>query len=409
VADEDELDLPEVSPAVLVRVMYCSVCGSEADSLRDGRGTCCRRPGTRLRYCTVCREEYDDPDKLTRSGRGPCCQNVHILRSDRRRPAIDGTTPWKSDYSARAWVVHHPDGGTLEQIGSVLGITRERVRQIETHAKRKLRRACAEYGIDLIDVMRSLAQRDEENSGRPTESSNPLATGPSQELRDLKEAFPGEGDEDSRQGRQLRYEPLPEEFYAENNARALALFDALDLEHTAAALTKITARALAIEGVEDPVPFLNDNPWTPEQLDLLAPYATRTGLSLKEAARTALAELPDPLKGRTEGAVAQKILVMRKRLGIHTPRAIRDADDTEPKRSRKGKAAMPEPEPPPPAPPEVLATLGVLAAVNAMCSALAALPRREQTRALNATIVALGLEADGYEEPPTVELVQRED
>jgi DNA-directed RNA polymerase sigma subunit (sigma70/sigma32) len=39
------------------------------------------------------------------------------------------------------------DGMTLEQVGAVLGCTRERVRQIEKSALRKLRRALIKRGI----------------------------------------------------------------------------------------------------------------------------------------------------------------------------------------------------------------------------------------------------------------------
>jgi len=39
------------------------------------------------------------------------------------------------------------DGMTLEQVGAVLGCTRERVRQIEKNALRKIRRALIKRGI----------------------------------------------------------------------------------------------------------------------------------------------------------------------------------------------------------------------------------------------------------------------
>ena len=47
---------------------------------------------------------------------------------------------YEDDPWARQFVEAHPDGATLELVGEVLGITRERVRQIEEVALRKLRR-----------------------------------------------------------------------------------------------------------------------------------------------------------------------------------------------------------------------------------------------------------------------------
>lgn len=46
---------------------------------------------------------------------------------------------WEEHGAARRVVSEHPDGMTLEEVGKVLGVTRERVRQIEADALRKLR------------------------------------------------------------------------------------------------------------------------------------------------------------------------------------------------------------------------------------------------------------------------------
>ena len=46
-----------------------------------------------------------------------------------------------------------PRGGmTLEECGQVLGLTRERIRQIEASALKKLRQWCFCHGIDVDDL-----------------------------------------------------------------------------------------------------------------------------------------------------------------------------------------------------------------------------------------------------------------
>jgi len=59
---------------------------------------------------------------------------------EREIPVFEGTTEERLR-SACIWVSENSPGRqlTLEEIGQVMGVTRERVRQIEAHALRKLR------------------------------------------------------------------------------------------------------------------------------------------------------------------------------------------------------------------------------------------------------------------------------
>lgn len=55
---------------------------------------------------------------------------------------------WEEHFEAQCIVRDNPDGMTLEQVGEVLGVTRERVRQIEAQALEKLK-----LGRDLSDTV----------------------------------------------------------------------------------------------------------------------------------------------------------------------------------------------------------------------------------------------------------------
>lgn len=56
------------------------------------------------------------------------------------------TEPWESDDETRQIVADHPEGMALEDIGDYLGYTKERIRQIEAQALRKLRLAGLRIG-----------------------------------------------------------------------------------------------------------------------------------------------------------------------------------------------------------------------------------------------------------------------
>jgi hypothetical protein len=109
--------------------------------------------------CSLCGELAEH---LTRSGRCERCTRAQQRTSERARGAtVHPTLPFEKDIDARAWVICHPEGGTLEEVGSALGVTRERIRQLESLALGKLRRACLREGIDAQELLAGLRARDE--------------------------------------------------------------------------------------------------------------------------------------------------------------------------------------------------------------------------------------------------------
>ena len=63
-----------------------------------------------------------------------------------RRAAFD-SLPWDEDEDVRAFVAAHPDGATLEEVGEYLGVTRERVRQMEGAALARLAGRLRDAGV----------------------------------------------------------------------------------------------------------------------------------------------------------------------------------------------------------------------------------------------------------------------
>ncbi len=63
---------------------------------------------------------------------------------------------WERDPWAQEFVVSHPGGATLEEIGQVLGVTREAVRQIEERAIRKVCRTARLNGLSIRAALDAL-------------------------------------------------------------------------------------------------------------------------------------------------------------------------------------------------------------------------------------------------------------
>lgn len=84
---------------------------------------------------------------LGKRGRGSeRSQSVVPADASPRRVAFE-TLPWEHDAEVRAFVAAHPDGATLEECGEWLGVTRERVRQMEGEALVSLARELRRRGI----------------------------------------------------------------------------------------------------------------------------------------------------------------------------------------------------------------------------------------------------------------------
>ena len=70
------------------------------------------------------------------------------------RGLIQNDLPYREDYTARVFVKLNPNGATLEVVGAMFALTRERIRQIESRALKKLRDACEREGLTVLDFLR---------------------------------------------------------------------------------------------------------------------------------------------------------------------------------------------------------------------------------------------------------------
>lgn len=84
-------------------------------------------------------------------------------RADRARASgavVDEHTAYVDDVSCQLFVGAFPDGMSLEEIGDAMGVTRERIRQIETRALPKLGKRLALAGVSEADFRELMARRD---------------------------------------------------------------------------------------------------------------------------------------------------------------------------------------------------------------------------------------------------------
>ena len=91
-------------------------------------------------------------------------------------PYVDRDTPFEEDEACQQLIREHPNGMRLEQIGEALRCSRERVRQLEAQAIRKLRRA----GFNVRELAKMKDDADElERLRKPHPWSNLTVSGPS--------------------------------------------------------------------------------------------------------------------------------------------------------------------------------------------------------------------------------------
>jgi hypothetical protein len=191
------------------------------------------------RMCSVCNRIVRAP-QLSRSGRCAECRGFHIVGTrGSAHAAIRPSVPYHHDLAAQRFVADHPDGGTLEECGQAFGVTRERVRQIETKALVALRHACRRAGISAGDLAAMLTSR---RSGASTEHMSPQPSSAGYVNRTVSESQ-----------RHRHAEPLPEEFYSPLGVRLMRAL--LELEERAAILDELVRRTDAHLAGVDPGPI----------------------------------------------------------------------------------------------------------------------------------------------------------
>lgn len=108
-------------------------------------------------------EDDERPRLRSECPEGPCpfvgCR--YHLGSDERQHPLAGRVPyiqerWEEieEPCTLKFVEAHPGGATLEEVGIALGVTRERIRQLETRALASLQARVAELGVS-VEVLHS--------------------------------------------------------------------------------------------------------------------------------------------------------------------------------------------------------------------------------------------------------------
>lgn len=74
---------------------------------------------------------------------------------------------WEDDIWARRFVAEHAGGASLDEVAAAIGIVRERVRQVEEAALRKVRARAEAMGLDFDLVLRTLAKMRDRSGFEP--------------------------------------------------------------------------------------------------------------------------------------------------------------------------------------------------------------------------------------------------
>jgi hypothetical protein len=72
---------------------------------------------------------------------------------------VDPFSRYEDDPAAQLFVASFPGGASLEAVGEALGVTRERIRQIEEKALRRLALRLELAGITVEDLAEALRRR----------------------------------------------------------------------------------------------------------------------------------------------------------------------------------------------------------------------------------------------------------
>lgn len=107
-----------------------------------------------LAQCATC-PRWTEGWRMSRSGKCPTCATAQA-----RDSIVSSFTRYEDDVQAMIFVRDHPDGAELWMIGEYLGLTCERIRQIEYEALAKMRRTCERMGISKDDLARILSRDD---------------------------------------------------------------------------------------------------------------------------------------------------------------------------------------------------------------------------------------------------------